>query len=344
MGPRRRPAAEASEPFAVQQRVIHGHRRAYRTGGDTALTAGGTATPDGRPTLLLLHGVADSSESWLPVMPGLAEHFRVIAPDLLGHGHSDKPRADYSAAAFANGMRDLLDVLDVDRVTVIGHSLGGGVAAQFAYQYPERVERLVLVSTGGVDREVSPLLRLVSAPLSELVVPLVHTPPGRLLARVALSLANLVDHDLAKDAPEIRRILEALPADGAFDAFTRTLRAVVDWRGQVVTMRDRVYLAETIPMAIMWGTNDAIIPVDHAERLHAAAPHARFSLYLDAGHFPHHAEPRRFVEEIVDFVSSTEPAHYDEELFRRYLRTGSPDAVDLRDGSGRQSKDLRTPA
>jgi len=315
-------AGNTADGFPVHHRVIHGHRRAYRVAGDASLAAGGPATPDGRPTLLLLHGIADNSESWLPVMPGLAEHFRVIAPDLLGHGQSDKPRADYSAAAFANGMRDLLDVLDVDRVTVIGHSLGGGVAAQFAYQYPDRVERLVMVSAGGVDRDVSVLLRIAAAPLSELVVPLIHTPPGRLVARIGVNLLKLVDHDLGKDGDELQRILDGLPADGAYDAFTRTLRAVVDWRGQVVTMRDRVYLAEAIPMAIMWGSNDGIIPVEHAERLHAAAPHARFSIYLDAGHFPHHADPERFVREVTDFVLTTEPAEYDEERFREYLRTG----------------------
>lgn len=320
----------ASEPLAVLHRVIHGYRRAYRCGGDPAMAAGGTVTPDGRPTLLLLHGIADSSESWLPVLPGLAEHFRVLAPDFLGHGHSDKPRADYSASAFANGMRDLLDVLDIDRVTVVGHSLGGGVAAQFAYQYPERVERLVLVSPGGVDREVSPLLRIAAAPLSGLVIPLVHTPPGRFLAGLGLRFLELIDHEMGRDAPEIARVIDALSEDGAFDAFTRVVRSVVDWRGQVVTMRDRVYLAEQIPMAIMWGTDDGIIPVAHAERLHADAPLARFSLYLDAGHFPHHAEPERFVEEVVDFVRTTEPAVYDEDLFRRYLRTGRVEEVDLR--------------
>lgn len=315
----------AGADIPVLHRVIHGHRRAYRAAGDPSLEAGGPATPDGRPTLLLLHGIADSSESWLPVMAGLAEHFRVIAPDLLGHGESDKPRADYSAAAFANGMRDLLDVLDIDSVTVVGHSLGGGVAAQFSYQYPDRVERLVLVAAGGVDREVSVLLRIAAIPFSELVVPLIHTPPGRLLTRIGVTLLKLVDHNLGRDADDLQRVLDGLPADGAFDAFTRTLRAVVDWRGQVVTMRDRVYLAETVPMAIMWGSNDGIIPVEHAAQLHAAAPHARFSIYLDAGHFPHHAEPERFVREVTDFVLGTEPAVYDEQRFRDYLRTGRMD-------------------
>ena len=337
------PAAEAAGPGeVVHHRVIHGYRRAYRVAGDPSLEAGEGATDDGRPTLLLLHGIGDNSASWVPVMAGLAEEHRVIAPDLLGHGQSDKPRADYSAAAFANGMRDLLEVLGVDRVTVVGHSLGGGVAAQFSYQYPDRVERLVLVAAGGVDREVSPLLRIASAPLSELFVPLVHTPPGRLLVRVGTGLLKVLDHDLAQDADQLRRVLDGLPEDGAFDAFTRTLRAVVDWRGQVVTMRDRVYLAEAVPMLIVWGTADPIIPVEHARRLHRAAPHATYVEYEGAGHFPHLSDPDRFVAELTAFVKDTEPAEFDADRFRRYLRTGavlgdggsSPEGADAGSAAG----------
>lgn len=313
----------------VHRRVVHGHTRAYRVAGDPSLEAGGEASSDGRPTLLLLHGIGDRSESWLPVMGALAENHRVIAPDLLGHGLSDKPRADYSAAAFANGMRDLLVVLGVERVTVVGHSLGGGVAAQFAYQYPHMVERLVLVAAGGVGREVSPLLRVAAAPMSGLAVPLLHTPPGRLATDIAMLALKLAGHGLGTDADEVRRVLDGLPEDGAFDAFTRTLRAVVDWQGQVVTMRDRIYLAEDVPMLIMWGDRDAIIPVSHAHALVEAVPAAECSIYEGAGHFPHHSDPERFAREVTAFVASTEPAEVDEERMRSRLRdphAGPPEA------------------
>ncbi|MEZ5238776.1 MAG: alpha/beta hydrolase [Microthrixaceae bacterium] len=311
-----------SPAVALHHRTVHGYRRAYRAAGDAGLVAGRGISDSGRSVLLMLHGIGDSSESWTGVIGPLAEEFAIVAPDLLGHGESDKPRADYSAAAFANGMRDLLEVLGIQRVTVMGHSLGGGVAAQFAYQYPERVERLVLVAPGGVDREVSPMLRVATVPFSELAVPLLHTPPGRSVVRVATGMLKLAGHDLAIDADDLRRVLEGLPEDGAFDAFTRTLRAVVDWRGQVVTMRDRVYLAATVPMAVMWGTRDAIIPVQHAQKLAEACPHAQMHIYEGAGHFPHHSEPERFVAEVTRFVRSTEPAPWDPELFGDYLRTG----------------------
>src|SRR5262249_45255415 len=145
--------------FAIQYRRVHGYRRAFVYAGSG-------------PALLLLHGIGDSSETWRALLPTLARTHTVIAPDLLGHGRSDKPRADYSVAGYANGMRDLLSVLGIDRATVVGHSLGGGVAMQFAYQYPERCERLVLVATGGIAREVNPLLRLAAAPNADLVLPL----------------------------------------------------------------------------------------------------------------------------------------------------------------------------
>ena len=145
-----RPVPDAEVRLAF--RTIHGYRRAFRIAGQG-------------PVILLLHGIGDNSTTWSDVIPHLAKNHTVIAPDLLGHGRSDKPRADYSVAAYANGMRDLLVTLGIDRVTIVGHSLGGGVAMQFAYQFPQMVERLVLVSAGGITRDVHPLLRLASVPL-----------------------------------------------------------------------------------------------------------------------------------------------------------------------------------
>src|SRR6202043_4144660 len=161
-------------------RTIHGYRRAYRIAGEG-------------PAILLIHGIGDNSSTWDTVQTKLAQRFTVIAPDLLGHGRSEKPRADYSIAAYANGMRDLLSVLEVDGVTVVGHSLGGGVAAQFPYQFPDRCERLVLVGSGGVGRTVSPLLRLATIPGVELLMPLFGLPPVKALGRTAAELLQQFD-------------------------------------------------------------------------------------------------------------------------------------------------------
>lgn len=287
------------------------------------------------PALLLLHGIGDSSESWVDLMPALARDHTVIAPDLLGHGASDRPRADYSVAGHANGIRDLLGVLGVDRVTLVGHSLGGGVAAQFAYQYPERCERLVLVATGGVAREVTPILRLASAPLAEAVFLPLRFLPVQVTSRVILTTLRLVGNDLGRDNAELVQVLEGLLDDRARAAFARTLRSAVDWRGQVVTMRDRCYLAEAIPTLVVWGGEDGVIPAEHAALLAEAMPHCRVELFDEAGHFPHHTDPGRFVAVVRDFLATTEPAVHDPERWRELLCRGRRRAdLDVGDGDG----------
>ncbi|HWJ61225.1 MAG TPA: alpha/beta fold hydrolase [Acidimicrobiales bacterium] len=300
-----------SKPFDTTTRfvTIHGHERAYRMCGSG-------------PALLLLHGIGDSSASWVPLMRSLAEQYTVIAPDLLGHGESAKPRADYSVAAYANGMRDLLDVLGFDQATVVGHSLGGGVAAQLTYQHPTRVERLVLVSSGGVSREVSPFLRLASTPIADLFLPLLKLPPVRFGAMGGIELLRRSGTAIGRDAEELSRVLDALPDVAARGAFSRTLRSVVDWRGQVVTMLDRSYLAEAMPVLLIWGAHDAVIPVAHAQLAHDLMPGSQLEVFEDAGHFPHHQDPDRFLELLNGFIATTEPVSFDTNRWRRLLRDG----------------------
>ncbi|MGA2519950.1 MAG: alpha/beta hydrolase [Acidimicrobiales bacterium] len=291
--------------------TIHGHRRAFLSAGTG-------------PPLLLIHGIGDSSRTWLPVVEAFARDHTVIAPDLLGHGLSDKPRADYSVAAYANGMRDLLSVLDVDRVTVVGHSLGGGVAAQFAYTFPERCERLVLVGTGGIDRSVSPLLRLAALPNADLVMPTFGSPVVKVAARIGAHLLRVLGTDLGRDTEEILRVFDALPDAAARRAIVRTLRSGVDWRGQVITMLDRAYLAEGMPTLLVWGGRDAIIPVAHAHVAAEAMPGSRLEIFEDAGHFPHHSDPERFVAVVRDFLRDSTPPPFEPDVWRARLRRGQP--------------------
>src|SRR5215467_5674501 len=200
----------------LEFRTVHGYRRAFRVAGSG-------------PAILLIHGIGDNSTTWQTVQTALAQRFTVIAPDLLGHGRLDKPRADYSVAAYANGMRDLLSVLDIDRVTVVGHSLGGGVAMQFAYQFPQLVDRLILVGAGGVTKDVNFALRFASLPmgtetLALLRLPLV-LPALQALGRIAGAV--LGSTGIGRDLPDMLRILADLPEPTASSAFARTLRAVV---------------------------------------------------------------------------------------------------------------------
>lgn len=306
------PIAVADPTPELQFRTIHGYRRAFRIAGSG-------------PAVLLIHGVGDNSLAWQPVHARLARRFTVIAPDLLGHGQSDKPRADYSVAAYANGMRDLLSVLGIAKVTVVGHSLGGGVAMQFAYQFPHLVDRLILVSSGGVTKDVNIALRLAAMPGGGEALALLRLPMvlptlqmfGNLLTGVAGSTG------IGRDIPNALRILAELPDPTASAAFTRTLRAVVDWRGQVVTMLDRCYLTEYIPVQLVWGEKDIVIPVAHAHMAHAAMPCSRLEVFPTAAHFPHHDDPDRFIELVEDFIDSTPPAQYDQETLSELLRIGS---------------------
>lgn len=296
---------------SLHYRMIHGYRRAFRVAGSG-------------PTLLLIHGIGDNSTTWHSVHSKLAQRFTVIAPDLLGHGQSDKPRADYSVAAYANGMRDLLSVLDIEKVTVVGHSLGGGVAMQFAYQFPQLVERLILVGAGGVTKEVNIALRFASLPMGGEALALLRLPlvlptlqaAGRALGTIFGSTG------MGRDIPDMLRILADLPEPTASSAFTRTLRAVVDWRGQVVTMLDRCYLTESVPVQLIWGDQDAVIPVSHARMAHSAMPGSRLEIFSRSGHFPFHDDPDRFVEVVERFIDSTVPADYDQTALRELLRHG----------------------
>ncbi|MEV5716063.1 alpha/beta fold hydrolase [Amycolatopsis mediterranei] len=297
-----------TDSLAPHTRVVHGYERAYRMAGSG-------------PALLFLHGIGDDSSTWLDLLASLSADFTVIAPDLLGHGSSAKPRADYSVAAYACGMRDLLTTLDVDRVTVVGHSLGGGVAMQFAYQFPERCERLVLVGSGGVGAGVHPLLRLAAAPGAGLVLPLLGTPPAVAALRGFAGLLRLFDDaDLDYVLTRYARLVEP----GTRSAFLRTLRSVVDWRGQVVNMLDRCYLTEGIPTLLIWGTEDRVVPSGHALRAHRAMPGSRLVLFEGAGHFPHRADPERFLEILREFLAQTPPARYDRARWGKLLRAGRP--------------------
>jgi pimeloyl-ACP methyl ester carboxylesterase len=292
----------------LREAMLHGHRVLYRSAGSG-------------PVLVLVHGITSTSATWAGVVPYLAEHFTVIAPDMLGHGDSAKPRGDYSLGAHASGIRDLLVALGHERATVAGHSLGGGVAMQFAYQFPERCERLVLVDSGGLGQEVSVLLRAATLPGAEFVLPLLVDSHligagqaiGRLLRRVGLGPGT--------DLAAILRGHASLADPEARSAFIHTLRTIVDPRGQRVDARDRLYLAAEIPLLIVWGERDPIIPVAHGRSVAEHLPTSRIEIFEGAGHFPHLDDPQRFVRLIVDFVASTQPAELDSGHLRRLLAT-----------------------
>lgn len=274
---------------------INGQRIALRTAGHG-------------PVVLLLHGMAGSSATWRRVVPALATRFTVLAPDLLGHGESAKPRGEYSLGNHANVLRDLLNELGIRRATLVGQSLGGGIAMQLAYQFPDRAERLVLVGSGGLGREVHVLLRALATPGSEYAfAPLCRPTVHAAVRRVAGWWARDRWH-VDPAAEEMWRSYASLADGAARRAFFRTLRAVVDTSGQSISAMDRLHFAATMPTLIVWGTRDPFIPIRHGITAHEAIPGSRLEVFDEVGHFPHCESPERFAEVLVDFISSTEPA------------------------------------
>jgi pimeloyl-ACP methyl ester carboxylesterase len=280
--------------FDAWQVELHGHRVIYRVAGSG-------------PPVVLIHGMVNSSRHWEDVALRLADRYTVIAPDLIGHGDSATPRGDYSLGAHAASIRDLLAVIGTDHATIVGHSLGGGVAMQFFYQFPQRTDRLVLVSSGGLGREVSPLLRGAALPGAAAV--LRAAAHRRVLDGMWWGGARLRRRGIATGVylQAIARALRPLERSGARKAFIQTLRSVIDVHGQRVSARDRLYLLRGYPTLIVWGERDNTIPLAHGEAAHHAIPGSRFVTLPRAAHFPHLEDPDGLAGALADFISSTEP-------------------------------------
>jgi pimeloyl-ACP methyl ester carboxylesterase len=280
------------KPLAI---AVDGDRVVYRAAGDGQV-------------LMLVHGMAGSSKTWRHVMPALAKRFRVLAPDLLGQGDSDKPRGEYSLGVHANTLRDLLDALGHERATVVGQSLGGGVAMQFVDQFPDRCERLVLVDSGGLGREVTFYLRMLTVPGFESVFPLFCSPRVRDAGHLVATWLGRAGVRFTPASQEIWRSYASLATAENRRAFFRSLRDVIELSGQAVSALSRLYRVAQLPTLIVWGAQDPFIPVRHAVAAHEAIPGSRLEIFDGVGHYPHCEAPERFVEVLVDFITSTKPA------------------------------------
>jgi pimeloyl-ACP methyl ester carboxylesterase len=268
--------------------------------------------------------MVNSSRHWESVALRLADAYTVIAPDLIGHGDSATPRGDYSLGAHAASIRDVLAAIGVDRATIVGHSLGGGVAMQFFYQFPQRTERLVLVSSGGLGHEVSPLLRSAALPGASTLLALAgHRFLLSTLQRTGMRLEQR-GSEKGVYLRAIARALQPLERRGAREAFLQTLRSVIDVRGQRVSARDRLYLLSSTPTLIVWGERDHTIPLSHGRDAHEAIPGSRFETLPRAAHFPNLEDPEGLAAVLRDFLASTEPAPIDDADWGRLVARRSP--------------------
>jgi pimeloyl-ACP methyl ester carboxylesterase len=307
-----RAALRRNRPAVVRQReiVLHGqHVTFLETGADT-----------GGPVVVLLHGLASSSQTWASVMPLLGAHAHVIAPDLLGHGRSAKPPSgDYSLGAYAAGLRDLLVALGVRRATIVGHSFGGGVAMQFVYQFPELSERLALVASGGLGPDVSFALRAATLPGAALALRVASSLTPRWLTHLGKRLAHAVPSMSPADVDGLVDAFGSFNERGARSSFTHTVRGALNWSGQRLNGTERLYLLAEMPVLLVGGDRDTVIPIAHTLAAHDLLPISRLEIFGGAGHFPHVEQPQRFAHLLHDFLTTSMPANVDAMAMRRRL-------------------------
>ena len=292
--------------------TLHGHSIAYVQKGSG-------------PVLLLIHGMAGSLGTWRSVIEPLARNATVLAVDLPGHGASSPGGGDYSLGSLAAGLRDVLTTLGHDRATLVGHSLGGGIAMQFSYQFPEMTERLVLVSSGGLGLEVNPVLRAASLPGANLFLS-VTAEATRRASGIAARVLRATHAPSRPGLDELVRSYVSLADADRRSAFLATVRSVVGLHGQTVHAGDRLYLAQDLPFLLIWGAEDPIIPVGHARAAHELLPDSTLAVFDGVRHFPQVEAPERFVTALEDFCAETEPLVFDAATWRARMQVS--DAVD----------------
>lgn len=273
---------------------LHGRHVAFRE-------LPGTGTP-----VLLIHGIGSSSLTWDDIPERISSTgARVVVVDLPGHGESSKNPGDYSLGSLASTLRDLLDHLAIDRVHLVGHSLGGGVSMQFSYQFPERVETLLLESSGGLGEEAFPFLRAASLPGSEIAIKWAinqRTLSGARWLGEHLGRIGISPHALS---PRALETVSWLSEQDRRAAFLATLRSVVSPSGQRVSALDKLHLMDGSRVLIVWGDKDPMIPMKHGENAHELMAGSRFVVFQGAGHEPHLHDPQRFADLVVGHIAAT---------------------------------------
>lgn len=271
--------------------TVGAHRLSYQEAG-----------PAGAPVVLLVHGLASDSDTWELAIPLLAAHgLRVIALDLLGHGDSDKPAGTYLLDDFADSLHGFLAALGIEKATICGHSLGGAIAVHFGYHYPDAVERLVLVSAGGLGREVHFALRAAALPGARAALALaMHPALQAVYRRPALRRALRLTPENLRN---LRRTGRALGDPAGRGAFVAAVRGVIEPGGQRGSFIEMRYLAEHVPTLLVWAERDSVIPVAHAHATREHLPGSQLVVFPGGGHEPHRRHAQKFADAVAGFVN-----------------------------------------
>lgn len=303
-------AGRREVPVTTREIELHGRRVVYLEAG----------AHSGGPVVVLVHGLASSSQTWASVMALLGRYVHVIAPDLLGHGRSAKPPGgDYSLGSYAAGLRDLLVALDVDRATIVGHSFGGGVGMQFAYQFPEFTQRLVLVASGGLGQGVSMALRAATLPGTAAVLQLASALTPSWLLRLTQRAVRALPVVSSSEIDGLAGAFTSFADAGARAAFAHTVSGALNWSGQRLDGTGRLYLLAEVPVLLVGGTRDRVIPFAHTATAHDLITGSRLEIFDNAGHFPHQDHPQRFADLLRDFLDTSTAARADRRTLRRQL-------------------------
>lgn len=291
--------------------VLHGREVSYKSGGSG-------------PVVVTIAGITGACGHWDPVVAPLTDRYTVISPDLFGYESGVRALdGDCSVRAQAATIRDLLIAGGHERATLVGHSLGGGVCLALAIQFPELVERLVLISTGGLGSEINAVLRFASLPGAGTLGAVLGMSGLPRLVRRGAGLLESAGLSASTDLREIGRGIALATEAQSREDFIGAVRGVIDHRGQRLSAANVLYLLEHWPTMIVWGRRDSIIPVAHAHAAHERVPTSRLEIIPDAGHFPHVDRPERVTELLDDFLSTTEPIHFTRADFARVLLGGN---------------------
>ncbi|MFI7545061.1 alpha/beta fold hydrolase [Actinoplanes sp. NPDC049599] len=278
-----------------------------------------TTAGQGEP-LLLVHGLGSTRQTWNGILDSLATTHTVVAPDLPGHGESDPPAGDYSLGAYAVGLRNLLIALGLRSTTLVGHSLGGGIALQFAFHFPERTNRLALIGSGGLGPQLTPMLRFSTLPGAKAVVALLARFPEPFTRRFLEYVTRAVPAFLAHpDAGPVAEDLHRLTNAGHRRTFVRTARNVINWRGQTVSATETLAFLTDLPVLLAWGTDDRVIPPQHHHTVAGLLTGPQLAEVAGAGHYPHLTASEEIAAAVLKFLAMTEPFRYTEARWRELL-------------------------